>query len=71
MTLFWIQPPYLYEWSEGRIMFVFDVCLVPGWNVVAKKMLFDFLNEKRFISYVRKNRFFFRIKNITILFFGD
>lgn len=50
------MPPYLYEWSEGRLMIVYDVVFAPQWNLIAKKALLKFLKKKRFVSFFRRGR---------------
>lgn len=48
--------PYLYEWSEGRLMIVYDIVFAPQWNLIARKALLRFLRKKRFVSFLRRGR---------------
>lgn len=50
------MPPYLYEWSEGRLLVIYDIAFAPQWSYIARKALIKFLKKKRFVSFLRRGR---------------
>lgn len=61
---FRVYPPYSYEWSEGRLMMIFDVVISPGWNRVAIDQIAKFLSRSKFVSYFKYDRLNFVDKSL-------
>ena len=49
-------PPYMYEWSEGKLMLIYDIVFTPGWERLAREKLFEFILKQRFVAYFKRNR---------------
>ncbi len=57
-------PPYPFEWSEGRLMMIFDVVVAPGWNKVVFDHMAKKLSEQKLVSYFKRGRLKYLDKNI-------
>lgn len=49
-----VLPRLPHEWNEGKIMVLFDVCFLPGWERLARKHLITYLSGKRCIFYRKR-----------------
>lgn len=61
---FRVLPPYPYEWSEGRLMMIFDVVFAHGWNKVVLDQMAKKLSSYRLVSYFKNNRLKFVNRNV-------
>jgi len=57
------MPCYPYEWSEGGIMLITDVCFLPEFSFEAKSAFKIFLKNKRVITYRKNDKVNFWLKS--------
>ncbi len=57
-------PPYSYEWSEGRLMMIFDVVVAPGWSKVVFDQMAQMLSGQKVVSYFKRGRLKFLDKKL-------
>lgn len=48
-------PKYAYEWSEGKIVLIVDICFLPHRSVEASSRLRTYLKRFKLLCYVRKD----------------
>jgi hemolysin-activating ACP:hemolysin acyltransferase len=56
-------PPYPYEWSEGKLMLIYDAVFTPGWERSAREKLLEFILMQRFVAFFKRGKV--RILNHT------